>query len=190
MVPVNVLATLIRLALFPPTQADSVEIYSAILRQVEAEYPGQRVVLAETRSGVRCMPVCGVALHDPEGSPVPSAPTPEVSHSPGLLRELRDRGLIDATCAVQERFFGCEGYSGHLFVALGQIEHTPRFGPVPVDRGLWVQTAFLVPCASAVRDVPSGKSCHPEMFGYWYLLVPSENGTWTVARRHPGFTAV
>jgi hypothetical protein len=173
----------------PPT-VDSLAVYSAILEQVRAEFPARAVALAQTRSGVDCMPLCGVQLRDPGNGAieaVASAP-PDVDHSVALLDSLRARGLIQDACAVREGWYGCPELPEHLFVALGEITSQPRRGPEPVTEGVWVKVALLVPCTGECTARRASEHYHPEAFGYWYLLRQEADGTWVIIRRAPGFT--
>jgi hypothetical protein len=167
---------------------DSVAVYSAILTQVRSEFPGRPIALAESRSDVECMPLCGAGLHDPNGpAEATGLATPGVEHSPALLAALKERKLVDATCVVPERTFGCAEREDHLFVALGEITATPPEGPEPIEGGLWVKAAFLVPPTGSCAAPASDRACIPDAFGYWYLLHPQPDGTWIIVRRAPSF---
>ena len=172
-----------------PPAVDSLAVYSEILEQVRTEFPARAVALARTRSGVRCMPLCGVRLRDPDAAAdttvVNSAP--EAEHSFALLDSLRTRGLIERTCGVREGWYGCPDYPEHLFVALGEITTHPEHGPEPVADGVWVQVALLVPCTRNCSH--TSERHHPDAMGYWYLLRQADDGTWEIVRRAPGFTA-
>jgi hypothetical protein len=181
------LAMLIAMGFQAGPAVDSVAVYSAILSQVRSEYPGQEITLSETRSGVECMPHCGAMLRDPGGvAPEPAVGPAPVNHSPGLLRALRQRRRIEATCAVRPDDFGCSEQPRRLFVALGEISSAPRRGPAPVEGGVWVQVAFLVPdaCGTGTR---AAESSFPDAFGYWYLLRQNDDGAWIVIQRAPWF---
>jgi hypothetical protein len=183
----NVLALLLAVTAYRASDVDSLAVYSAVLQQVRNEFPAHAIVLAETRSEVACMPICGAALRDPGGTAEPAPRIPKVDHSPALLARLRERGLIAATCVVPELHYGCADNVGRLFVALGEIAAAPAGGPAPEEGAVWVKVAFLVPC---VRDCPTpgSESRHvPDAFGYWYLLRADACGSWTIVRRAPGF---
>lgn len=170
---------------------DSLGVYSAILEQVRAEFPARAVALANTRSGVDCMPLCGVHLRDPGNGAAEAvaSPPPDANHSAALLDSLRARGVIQDACAVQEGWYGCPEFPEHLFVALGDITSQPTRGPEPVTEGVWVKVALLVPCTGDCTARRASEHYHPETFGYWYLLRQGADGTWVIIRRAPGFTA-
>lgn len=181
---------LLALGVQPWPAVDSVEVYSTILEQVRAEFPGRPVALATTRSGVECMPLCGVRLRNPDEGAGETAPaTSAVDHSVALLESLRARGLVQAACTVREGWYGCPDHPEHLFVGLGEISRRPTSGPEPVPGGVWVKVALLVPCTEHCAAGRAGEHDHPEALGYWYLLRQGTDGTWTVMRRAPGFTA-
>jgi hypothetical protein len=172
-----------------PPAVDSLAVYSEILGQVRTEFPGRPVALATTRSGVDCMPLCGVRLRDP-GAAVDTTvivSPPGADHSPALLDSLRTRGLIGHPCAVRQGWYGCPDYPEHLFVALGEITTRPVNGPAPVADGVWVKVALLVPGTGSCGQ--TREPCHPDAMGYWYLLRRAADGTWAIVRRAPGFTA-
>lgn len=166
---------------------DTVEIYSAVLEATRAEVPGVPVVLAETRSGVACMPHCGARLRSPGESPGPEERVEPQDHSGAVLQRLLGRGLIQATCEVPESTFGCAGRPGHVFVGLGEIQASPPRGPGPEAGGLWVRAAFLVPCMTRCAASDTGRPRTPDAYGYWYLLRPGETGRWRVIKRLPAF---
>jgi hypothetical protein len=166
-----------------PVPVDTTAIYSAVLAQLHTEYPATPFVLAETRSGVACMPHCGVAFRG--ASPGDSSTAQD--HSPALMEQLRQAGLIDATCTVPERTFGCAGPAGHIFVALGEVQTSPPDGPPAVEGGYWVKVALLVPCARGCAPADSGDGAMPNGFGYWELVKQDDRGAWQVARRLPAF---
>ena len=181
---------LLALAVQPPSPVDSLAVYSEILEQVRAEFPARPVALARTRSGVDCMPLCGVRLRDPDGSAADAvASAPDIDHSATLLDSLRARGLIEATCAVREEWYGCPEFPEHLFVALGEITDRPKQGPEAVAGGVWVKVALLVPCTGDCAARRASERYHPDALGYWYLLRQGTSGTWAIVRRAPGFTA-
>jgi hypothetical protein len=179
---------LLTLAVLQPPAVDSLAVYAAILEQVRGEFPARPVALARTRSGVECMPLCGVRTRDPDGTAETVLVAPEVEHSAELLDSLRARRLIDDTCAVREGVYGCIDYPQHLFIALGEITAHPKRGPEPVGDGVWVQVALLIPCAVDCAAQQGRTGYHPDAFGYWYLMRPGCDGTWTIVRRAPGFT--
>jgi hypothetical protein len=163
---------------------DSVAIYSVILEQVRADHPGTPVVMAETRSGVSCMPHCGAAL---AGEPPRHAREAQTSHSRQSIRRLRKRGLINATCPPVRGTFGCPGHPRHIFVGLGDIAQNPPDGPPAANGGYWVKVALLVPCAADCAS-RGEESAHPNGFGYWaFVQRPTTGGTWCVTRRLPAF---
>ncbi|HEX2205155.1 MAG TPA: hypothetical protein VHG91_17720 [Longimicrobium sp.] len=169
------------------TPVDSAAVYGALLERVRAEYPAFPVVLSEA-SDVECMPICGAVLRDPDRSANPPTPRlPRRSHPPELLDRLRSRGLVDATCEAVALRFGCKGYPRHLFVALGEIEPHPARGPRPVDGGVWVRVALLVPCTNDCPAPGSTDPYFPNGHGLWLLLEPGENGAWAVERTEPWF---
>lgn len=172
-----------------PPAVDSLAVYAEILEQVRTEFPGRAVALAKTRSGVDCMPLCGVRLRDPDGAVDTTvvAVAPGADHSLALLDSLRARGLIESACAVRQGWYGCPDYPEHLFVALGEIAANPKNGPRPAADGVWVKVALLVPSTESCG--PAREPCHPDALGYWYLLRQAGDGTWTIVRRAPGFTA-
>lgn len=172
-----------------PPATDSLAVYAEILEQVRAEFPARPVALATTRSGVDCMPLCGVRLRDP-GAAVDTtvmASAPGVEHSPALLDSLRARGLVQQACAVRQGWYGCPDYPEHLFVALGEITAQPVNGPAPVADGIWVKVALLVPSTGSCGQ--TREPCHPDAMGYWYLLRQAADGAWSIVRRAPAFTA-
>lgn len=172
----------------PPPAVDSLAVYSAIMEQVKTEFPARAVALATTRSGVECMPFCGVQLRDPDGEAVETITSaPNIDHSVTLMDSLRARGLIQDTCAVQEGGYGCPGFPEHVFVALGEITEQPKRGPPPVTGGIWVKVAFLVPCTGECTAIRASEHYQPDAFGYWYLLQQGTNGMWVIIRRAPGF---
>jgi hypothetical protein len=171
------------LALLQGTPQDTTDIYSVVLREIRTEYPGLPVVLAETRSGVACMPHCGAQLREPDQTARPEERDPRVDvHSAATVQQLRERGLVQETCAVQQNTFGC-GPAGNLFVGLGSIEESPRNGPPPVEGALWVKAAVLVPCTKS-----GGGGCRiPEAMGWWFLVSAAAGCEWNVVRRLPAF---
>lgn len=179
---------LLALGVQQASPVDSLAVYSAILSQVKEEFPGHQIALAETRSGVDCMPLCGVSLRDPDTHTNSPATRPaDVAHSRQLMDALRSRGLVDETCRVEEGWYGCRAYPGYLFVALGQITARPPRGPDPVEGGVWIKVALLVPCGERCTGPDADEMSHPEAFGYWYLLQPNSDGGWSVVRRAPAF---
>ena len=167
---------------------DSLEIYSALLQKIRGAYPGFPVLLAETRSGVACMPHCGATYR---GRPVDERSTNAVEpqdHSPELLRRLLDRGLVQATCVVPERTFGCLGRRGQIFVGLGEIQASPPGGPRPVEGGVWVKVVLLLPCTVDCRPREPGEPYFPDGFGLWFLLKPHGDATWEVVTTEPAFS--
>ena len=178
------IATLGALQLSSP---DTAAAYTAVLRQIRTEYAELPVVLAETRSGVACMPHCGAELREPgQSKPVVSASAPPEDHSPGVVRVLREHDLVQATCAVRQASFGCADHPDHLFVGLGALEERPRRGPPPVEGAFWLKAAILVPgtCAST----PGQGRNVPEAVGWWFLVSPAgTDGEWRVVRRLPAF---
>lgn len=171
------------LAAFSEPKVDTAAVYAAVLSDIRAEHPGVPIVLAETRTGVECMPHCGARFQENALSAAAGpAGTPRV-HGAGVIRSLRHRELIDATCTVKPRVFGCLGYAGHIFVGLGEISGSPRYGPPEVKGAYWVQVALLVPCkvrCEAGRASPDG-------FGYWVLVHQQNDGSWRTGRRQPTF---
>lgn len=165
------------------TPVDSVAVYATLLERVREAYAAFPVVLSEA-SDVECMPICGAVLRDPDRSADPSAAPrmPRREHAPELLDRLRSRGLVDATCQAVALVFGCKGYPRHLFVAMGEIESNPVRGPRPVEGGVWVRVALLVPCTTRCPQPGSTDPYFPDGFGLWFLLNPDENGAWAVAR--------
>lgn len=180
-------ALLLALSLQPGPEPDSVQVYAAILTQVRAAYPDLPVLLSETRAGVECMPHCGARLRDPDGGVFRLAEVPTGDHSPELLRRLKDLSLVDSTCLVQERVFGCLRHPRFLFVALGEISEAPKRGPAPVAESVWVRTAFLVPCRVDCRERSADEPYFPDAFGLWFLLRPRPDGSWEVVRTVPAF---
>lgn len=180
--------TLLAASLLPLRQpsVDSAAVYSAILTQVRAEHPALPVALAETRSGVACMPHCGARLRDADAAAPAAEERVGESHSAVLLSALTERGLVDRTCAVRPRVFGCPDAPAHLFVALGEISAEPPEGPPPVPGGVWVRAAFLVPCERDCTRAP-GEPYFPDAFGSWFLLEADACGAWRVVRRLPAF---
>jgi hypothetical protein len=172
-----------------PPAVDSLAVYARILDQVRTEFPARPVALATTRSGVDCMPLCGVRLRDPDAAvdTTVMASAPGADHSAALLDSLRTRGLIERTCAVRQGWYGCPDYPEHLFVALGEIVTHPVNGPASVEDGVWVKVALLVPSTGSCGQ--TREPCHPDAMGYWYLLRQEAGGTWVIVRRAPGFTA-
>ena len=160
---------------------DSAAIYSVLLRGVRAENPGVPVVLAETRSGVECMPHCGAIL---DGEPGVEAAEHTAEHGAELAKTLRERGLIEATCRASPNTFGCAGHPGHIFVGLGEISERPRSGPPPVEGPYWVKVALLLPCGASCA---SAGPAHLDAFGYWALVRRRADGTWHMVRRLPAF---
>ena len=182
---INALLTAFALQLTP---VDSAAVYATLLERLRAEYPEFPVVLAETRSGVGCMPICGAALREPDRPAPPPAPPVEArAHSPELIGRLRSRGLVDATCEARALTFGCKGYPRHLFVALGEIQPTLPQGRRPVEGGVWVRMAVLVPCTTDCPRPGSTDPYFPNGYGLWFLLTPGENGAWEVVGREPWF---
>lgn len=174
-------------AVSPPvvTHVDTAAIYSVLLRKVRDAYPGLPILLAETRSGVACMPHCGARFRGGAGGTEP--PTSSQDHSPALIQLLRDRGLVQATCIVPERTFGCLGHPGELFIGLGEIQTAPPRGPLPVEGGVWVKVALLVPCETDCRTPAPGEPYFPDGFGLWFLLKPRADATWEVVGSEPAF---
>jgi hypothetical protein len=179
---------LLGLGAHQPPDVDSVAVYAEILRQVRTEFAADSLVLAKTRSGVDCMPMCGARLRSPDGAGSIVTDSAQIQHSVALLDSLRALRLVEYTCAVRDQWYGCPDYPEHLFVALGEITSEPRRGPEPVMGGVWVKVALLVPC-KADRPDPAGDPCHADALGYWYLLQQKAGGGWTIVRRAPGFTA-
>jgi hypothetical protein len=171
------------LALLHGTPQDTTDIYSIVLREIRTEYPDLPVVLAETRSGVSCMPHCGAQLRELGQTVGPEERTADTDvHSAATVQQLRELGLVQETCEVQQNTFGC-GPAGHLFVGLGSIEKSPRNGPPPVEGALWVKAAVLVPCAAS-----GGEECRvPEALGWWFLVSADSGCEWSVVRRLPAF---
>jgi hypothetical protein len=178
---------LLALSLQQSPGVDSVQVYAAILNRVRDAYPELPVLMSETRKGVACMPHCGAQLRDLDAEPADAAETPTGNHSSQVLDSLRRLELIDRTCPVQERVFGCLGHPGYLFVALGEISEAPDGGPAPVRGGVWVRTAFLVPCTTNCRERSADEPYFPDAFGLWFLLQPREDGTWEIVRNVPAF---
>lgn len=171
------------LALLHGTPQDTTGIYSVVLREIRTEYPGLPVVLAETRSGVACMPHCGAQLREPDQTAGPESRNAGTDvHSAATVQQLRELGLVQETCGVQQNTFGC-GPAGHLFVGLGSIEQSPHNGPPPVRGGLWVKAAVLVPCTESEHE---GCSV-PEALGWWFLVSADSGCEWSVVRRLPAF---
>jgi hypothetical protein len=180
---------LLALSLQQSPGLDSAHVYAAILTHVRAGYPELPIVLSETRAGVACMPHCGAILRDADApAPGAPAPTPSGDHSPRLLHRLHDLGLIEATCPVEARMFGCRSHPGHLFVALGEIEDAPSRGPQPEAGGMWVRAAFLVPCIRDCRERVPDEPYFPDAFGLWFLLKCGADGAWEVVRTVPAFS--
>jgi hypothetical protein len=180
------LALITALAFQATLPADTAAAYVVILEQIRAEHPGLPVVLAETRSGVACMPHCGARAAGGHRTG-DRRDTTSSWHSAEVIRQLRDAGLVQATCEVPERTFGCTGYPGHLFVALGEMQESPPRGPRRVDGGLWVKAAILVPGKEPCLPRDPGEPYYPDGFGYWFLLVPQEDGAWKSVKRLPAF---
>lgn len=170
----------------PPV--DTAAVYAGVLEVVRAERPALPVVLARTRSGVACMPLCGAGLRDPDRPPEPERNSiAATEHSPAVIRRLMERGLVDATCDAAPRTFGCRGFREHLFVALGEVQESPVAGPRPVEGGVWVKVALLAPCGERCPKPGSDEPYFPDGYGLWYLLKPGEDGSWKVAERMPAF---
>ena len=183
---ITMLLAALQLAGSPPV--DSAAVYTLIIQGVRAEHPGARMILSETRSGVSCMPHCGASA--PDGTPIGSRtrPADETTHSPSLVAELREKKLIDGTCSVTPRVFGCPEAARSVFVGLGEIAERPEGSPPAVEGSYWVRVAILdlrpSPC-STERD---SEDAHPEGFGYWALMRQQPDGTWRLVRRMPAFS--
>jgi hypothetical protein len=175
------------LALHSIPPIDSAAVYAPILEELRAEYPHLPIVLSETRSGVECMPHCGAELREPDGGWVPRSAAEAVDHSSALIEALRSGGLVDASCPVQPRVFGCADHPRHLFVALGEISARPAAGPPEVEGAVWVKVAILVPCDIRCPSADPDEPYFPDGFGLWYLLQPDRAGGWQVVRRTPAF---
>jgi hypothetical protein len=149
--------------------SDTSAVYEAILREIRSENPGSRIVLATARSAVECMPLCGAFGDDP---------APEGTHHPSvLLSRLRDAGLVDTTCVVPPRTYGCTGLPNQVFVALGPVaDDTPERG-ARQEGAVWVRVAIL-------RPTPGGAS---EGYGYRALVSRATTCTWRVVRKRPEF---
>lgn len=160
----------------PPV--DTAAVYGAVLQEIRAEYPADRVVLSETWSDVACLPLCG----DPGN---------RQEHSAKTLRALRTRGLIEGTCRVPPNMLGCASYpeygSEHpyMFVALGEIEKSnPKGEPrgAPANGGVWVLGVTIRGCAD--------ERCRtPDASGYKYLVQRDKHGAWIVVWRRPDWIA-
>jgi hypothetical protein len=178
----------VALASLHEPSVDTAAVYSVLLQDVRAHHPGLPVVLAETRSGVDCMPLCGATY---QGAPLARegehGRDPPESHSAALLRDLRSRGLAEATCVVPERTFGCRDHPGHLFVGLSEIREKPPHGPSPVDGGWWVRVAVLVPCRENCGSRQANEPQFPDGYGYWTLLRRGADGAWRLVGRQPAF---
>lgn len=169
------------------TAVDSAAVYELLLHDVRATHPQMPIVLAETRSGVACMPHCGARVTGEFANDERGHLRAAVNHSPGLLAELRRRGLIDATCTVPEATFGCGGHPGHLFVALGAVESAPAHGPAHVRGAFWVRVAVLVPCTTNCPASGSPDNYFPDAYGTWYLVARVADGRWAIKARQPAF---
>lgn len=168
----------------PPV--DTVAVYATILREVRMRHPDVPVVLAETRSGVECMPHCGAIFQNgPEPGQRAHAENPR-DHSREVIRRLREQALIDTTCAVPADVFGCGTiHPGHLFVALGEIRESPPGGPRPEAEGFWVRVALLEPEGAASG---SDASATPDAYGIWTLVRREADCSWTVVKILPAFS--
>lgn len=164
---------------------DTAEVYTVVLQEVRNDYPALPVVLAESRSGVACMPHCGADLRDAGQTALPERLEADpMTHSPALLARLRERGVVQATCVVEPASFGCAGHPGHLFVGLGTIQRAPPGGPPAVQDAFWVKAALLAPSAADGGDDGCGV---PDALGWWFLVTPTERGEWRIVRRLPAF---
>jgi hypothetical protein len=167
---------------------DTAAVYAGVLEVVRAEHPELPVVLARTRSGVACMPLCGAGLRAPDQPPEPERDSiVATEHSSALIGRLMERGLVDAACDVAPRTFGCRGFREHLFVALGEVQESPVEGPRRVEGGVWMKVALLAPCGERCPKPGSDEPYFPDGYGLWYLLKPGDDGAWRVAQRMPAF---
>ena len=166
---------------------DTVAIYSIVLADLHADYPRGSFVLAETRSGVECMPACGAGLRDPDTAAKPSPQaTASIDHSPALIARLRRAGLIDATCPVRDRTYGCRAARGRIFVALGEVEDNPRGPPWNGKDGeYWVKVALLSPGPPDPCEAEAGTA---DGFGYWMFVKREDSGRWRLVQRLIAFS--
>ncbi len=164
-----ILTLLFGLVAATASPSDTSAIYEAILREIRGENPGSPIVLATARSAVECMPLCG-AFGD--------EPVSEGAHHPSLLlSRLRETGLVDTTCVVPLRTYGCTGPPNQVFVALGPVADDTPEGGAQQEGAVWVRVAIL-------RRTPRGDS---EGYGYRALVARATSCTWRVVRKRPEF---
>jgi hypothetical protein len=169
----------------------SLKVYAPILEHARTAYParpGLPVVFSETISDVECAPHCGDSTAFRQ------------RHSAELIRQLRSRGLIQATCRTRVGRLGCPSHPKHLFVALSSIRALrngtkiePVMEPraagadagggsdslaVPVD--VWVEAVVYAPCPAPVG---SDRCRSPDAVGYRYFLQTQPDGTYRVVAR-------
>ena len=162
---------------------DTFAVYSIVLAELHADHPRGSFVLAETRSGVECMPRCGAGLRDPDTAAKPQAQAAaSIDHSPALIARLRRAGLVDATCPVRDRTFGCRAARGRVFLALGEVEDNPPGPPWNGKDGeYWVKVALLLapgPCGGPSE----GDAWMADGVVYW-MFVKREEGRWRLVQR-------
>ncbi|HEX8452781.1 MAG TPA: hypothetical protein VF647_11835 [Longimicrobium sp.] len=184
---ITTLFAVLQLAGGPPP-VDSASVYALLLQGVRAEYADARIVLSETRSGVGCMPHCGASV--PDESPITPEPRQanEATHGPALVAQLREKKLIDGTCSVSPRVYGCAEATNAVFVGLGEIAERPEGSPPPAEGPYWVRVAILDMRRSPPSRQADEDAAHPVGFGYWALVREQEDGTWRVVRRLPAFS--
>jgi hypothetical protein len=167
---------------------DSAAVYTLLLQGVRTEHPDARIILSETRSGVRCMPHCGASSSAETPPDSRERPADETRHGPSLVAALREKKLIDGTCPVTPRVFGCPEAARSVFVGLGEIAERPEGSPPAVEGSYWVRVAILDRHPSPCSSETDPEDSEPEGFGYWALVRRQPDGTWRLVRRMPAFS--